>query len=218
MDGTLIEAWASLQSVRAKDGSDDPPEGGGRNPERDFHGQKRKNDTHESSTDPESRLYRKGRGKEARFYYMGHVLMENRHGLVVDGDLTEASGTAERDTAVDMLAERPGTQRITVGGDKLYDTKALLRNFANSGRPRMWHRMTPTDARPSMHALPDIAVMTSASGCASALKSYLAGARMSRPIRKTKFRGKDRVGFQLLLTLAGYNLIRMRNILAEVPT
>ena len=69
----------------------------GRNPERDFHGQKRKNDTHESSTDPESRLYRKGRGKEARFYYMGHVLMENRHGLVVDGDLTEASGTAERD-------------------------------------------------------------------------------------------------------------------------
>ena len=70
----------------------------------------------ESSTDPESRLYRKGRGKEARFYYMGHVLMENRHGLVVDGDLTGASGTAERDTAVDMLAERPGTQRITVGG------------------------------------------------------------------------------------------------------
>ena len=80
VDGTLIEAWASLKSVRAKDGSDDPPEGGGRNPERDFHGQKRKNDTHESSTDPESRLYRKGRGKEARFYYMGHVLMENRHG------------------------------------------------------------------------------------------------------------------------------------------
>ena len=104
VDGTLIEAWASLKSVRAKDGSDDPPEGGGRNPERDFHGQKRKNDTHESSTDPESRLYRKGRGKEARFYYMGHVLMENRHGLVVDGDLTEASGTAERDTAVVALS------------------------------------------------------------------------------------------------------------------
>ena len=82
----------------------------------------------------------------------------------------------------------------------------------------MWHRMTPTDARPSMHALPDIAVMTSASGCASALKRYLAGARMSDRYEKTKFRGKDRVGFQLLLTLAGYNLIRMRNILAEVPT
>ncbi len=126
VDGTLIEAWASLKSVRAKDGSDEPPEGGGRNPERDFHGQKRKNDTHESSTDPESRLYRKGRGKEARFYYMGHVLMENRHGLVVDGDLTEASGTAERDTAIDMLAERPGTHRITVGGDKLYDTKGFV--------------------------------------------------------------------------------------------
>ena len=104
VDGTLIEAWASLKSVRAKDGSDDPPEGGGRNPERDFHGQKRKNDTHESSTDPESRLYRKGRGKEARFYYMGHVLMENRHGLVVDGDLTKASGTAERDDAARLPA------------------------------------------------------------------------------------------------------------------
>ena len=109
VDGTLIEAWASLKSVRAKDDSDDPPEGGGRNPERDFHGQKGKNDTHESSTDPESRLYRKGRGKEARFYYMGHVLMENRHGLVVDGDLTEASGTAERDTAdIGFPAVSPG--------------------------------------------------------------------------------------------------------------
>ena len=194
VDGTLIEAWASLKSVRAKDGSDDPPEGGGRNPERDFHGQKRKNDTHESSTDPESRLYRKGRGKEARFYYMGHVLMENRHGLVVDGDLTEASGTAERDTAVDMLAERPGTQRITVGGDKLYDTKGFVAEL-RSGRPRMWHRMTPTDARPSMHALPDIAVMTSASGCASALKRYLAGARMSDRYEKPNFGARTELAF-----------------------
>ena len=195
VDGTLIEAWASLKSVRAKDGSDDPPEGGGRNPERDFHGQKRKNDTHESSTDPESRLYRKGRGKEARFYYMGHVLMENRHGLVVDGDLTEASGTAERDTAVDMLAERPGTQRITVGGDKLYDTKGFVAELRQLRATRMWHRMTPTDARPSMHALPDIAVMTSASGCASALKSYLAGARMSDRYEKPNFGARTELAF-----------------------
>ena len=188
VDGTLIEAWASLKSVRAKDGSDDPPEGGGRNPERDFHGQKRKNDTHESSTDPESRLYRKGRGKEARFYYMGHVLMENRHGLVVDGDLTEASGTAERDTAVDMLAERPGTQRITVGGDK--DTKGFV---AELRQLRATPHCTKSNARPSI-------TRHSTRRVRKRIEENLAGAE---DIRKTKFRGKDRVGFQLLLTLAG---------------
>ena len=123
VDGTLI--GLGIQECACKRWLDDPPEGGGRNPERDFHGQKRKNDTHESSTDPESRL-RKGL-KEARFYYMGHVLMENRHGLVVDGDLTEASGTAERDTAVWPNARA----HATVGGDK-QTPKALLRNFANS--------------------------------------------------------------------------------------
>ena len=170
----------------------------------DFHGQKRKNDTHESSTDPESRLYRKGRGKEARFYYMGHVLMENRHGLVVDGDLTEASGTAERDTAVDMLAERPGnTADYGRWRQALRHQRLCCGTSPTQGGPRMWHRMTPTDARPSMHALPDIAVMTSASGCASALKRYLAGARMSDRYEK-QISGQDRVGFQLLLTLAGY--------------
>ena len=195
VDGTLIEAWASLKSVRAKDGSDDPPEGGGRNPERDFHGQKRKNDTHESSTDPESRLYRKGRGKEARFYYMGHVLMENRHGLVVDGDLTEASGTAERDTAVDCWPNARAHSGLRSVATSFTTPKALLRNFANSGRPRMWHRMTPTDARPSMHALPDIAVMTSASGCASALKRYLAGARMSDRYEKPNFGARTELAF-----------------------
>ena len=85
---------------------------------------------------------------------MGHVLMENRHGLVVDGDLTGPAARGAGHPPLIMLAERPGTQRITVGGDKLYDTKGFVANFANSGRPRMWHRMTPTDARPSMHALP----------------------------------------------------------------
>ena len=195
VDGTLIEAWASLKSVRAKDGSDDPPEGGGRNPERDFHGQKGKNDTHESSTDPESRLYRKGRGKEARFYYMGHVLMENRHGLVVDGDLTGASGTAERDTAVDMLAERPGTQRITVGGDKLYDTKGFVAELRQLRATPHVAQNDTNRRRPSMHALPDIAVMTSASGCASALKRYLAGARMSDRYEKPNFGARTELAF-----------------------
>ena len=133
----------------------------GRSP-RDFHGhESARGDTHESSTDPESRLYRKGRGKEARFYYMGHVLMENRHGLVVDGDLTEASGTAERDTAVDMLAERPGTQRITVGGDKLYDTKGFVAELRQlRATPHVaqndTNRRSAIDARTTRHSGYDV--------------------------------------------------------------
>jgi len=218
VDGTLIEAWASLKSVRAKDGSNDPPEGGGRNPERDFHGQKRKNDTHESSTDPEARLYRKGLGKEARLYYMGHVLMENRHGLVVDGALTEASGTAERDTAVDMVAERPGRHRITVGGDKLYDTKGFVADLRElKVTPHVaqndTNRRSAIDARTTRHSGYDVSQRLR-----KRVEEIFGWGKEVGPIRKTKFRGKDRVGFQMLLTLAGYNLIRMRNILAEVPT
>ena len=218
VDGTLIEAWASLKSVRAKDGSDDPPEGGGRNPERDFHGQKRKNDTHESSTDPEARLYRKGRGKEARLYYMGHVLMENRHGLVVDGALTAASGTAERDTAIDMLAERPGTHRLTVGGDKLYDTKGFVADLRQLRvTPHVAqndsNRRSAIDGRTTRHSGYDVSQQVR-----KRVEEIFGWGKEVGPIRKTKFRGKDRVGFQLLLTLASYNLIRMRNILAEVPT
>ena len=218
VDGTLIEAWASLKSVRAKDGSNAPPEGGGRNPERDFHGQKRKNDTHESGTDPEARLYRKGRGKEARLYYMGHVLMENRHGLVVDGNLTAASGTAERDTAIDMLAERPGTHRITVGGDKLYDTKGFVADLRQLRvTPHVAqndsNRRSAIDARTTRHSGYDVSQQVR-----KRIEEIFGWGKDVGPIRKTKFRGKDRVGFQLLLTLASYNLIRMRNILAEVPT
>jgi len=218
VDGTLIEAWASLKSVRAKDGSDDPPEGGGRNPERDFHGQKRTNDTHESSTDPEARLYRKGRGKEARLYYMGHVLMENRHGLVVDGDLTQASGTAERDTAVDMLAERPGTHRITVGGDKLYDTQGFVADLRQLRvTPHVaqndTNRRSAIDARTTRHSGYDVSQRVR-----KRVEEIFGWGKDVGPIRKTKFRGKGRVGFQMMLTLTGYNLIRMRNIPAEVPT
>ena len=111
VDGTLIEAWASMKSFRPKDGSDDPPpSGGGRNREADFHGQKRSNETHASTTDPEARLYRKGPGKEAKLCFMGHALMENRNGLVVDACLTEANGHAERIAALHMIeprADRP---------------------------------------------------------------------------------------------------------------
>jgi transposase len=125
VDGTLIQAWASMKSFRAKDGSGEPP-GPGRNGERDFRGEKRTNASHASTTDPEARLYRKGRGREAKLCFMGHALMENRHGLIVDGRVSEASGTAERDKAVAMRAAVPGRHPITLGGDKGYDTAGFV--------------------------------------------------------------------------------------------
>src|SRR3954466_10754961 len=113
VDGTLIEAWASMKSFRPKDGSGKPP-APGRNGERDFHGEKRSNKTHASTTDPDARLYRKAQGQAAKLCHMGHVAMENRHGLVVQTDTTHATGTAEREAATGMVGELPGSHRITV--------------------------------------------------------------------------------------------------------
>jgi transposase len=126
VDGTLIEAWASLKSFRAKDGSGEPP-GPGRNAERSFHGEKRSNETHVSSTDPEAKLYRKGNGQSSKLAFMGHLLMENRNGLVVATRLTQASGTAEREAALALVeAHRKDGRRITLGADKAYDVTAFV--------------------------------------------------------------------------------------------
>jgi transposase len=126
VDGTLLEAWASLKRFQAKDQAADdtggPPSGdGGRNPEVDFHGEKRSNATHQSTTDPEARLAQKGKGKEAKLCFMGHVLMENRNGLIVDVATTQATGTAEVEAALELLDRVGGDRRLTVGGDKNYD-------------------------------------------------------------------------------------------------
>jgi transposase len=133
VDGTLLEAWASMKSVQPKD-QDGGPRDGFKNPDVDFHGEKRSNETHASRTDPEARLMRKGRGKETRLCYAGHVLMENRNGLVVDIDLSQATGRAEREAALRMLdrlerlpAGRQGKRgRLTLGGDKGYDTREFV--------------------------------------------------------------------------------------------
>ena len=127
VDGTLVEAWASLKSFRAKDGSDEPPSAG-RNGERNFHGEKRANDTHASTTDLEAKLYRKGGGQPAKLCYMGHALMENLNGLVVQTHLGEATGTAEREAAIHMIdRQSPGlTRRITLAADKGYDVNGTL--------------------------------------------------------------------------------------------
>ncbi|KKN79077.1 hypothetical protein LCGC14_0344050 [marine sediment metagenome] len=217
VDGTLIEAWASMKSVKPKDGSDIPPaEGGGRNAEADFHGQKRTNDTHASTTDPEARLYRKGKGKEAKLCFMGHGLMENRHGLLVDACLTLADGHAERVAALHMiepLADRP--RRITLGADKAYDTE----DFVNELR--------------SMRVTPHVAQNTS--GRASAIDGrttrhggYVASQRIRKRIEeafgwiktvagqdKTKFRDRDRVEWAFTFAAAAYNLVRLPKLMTE---
>src|SRR3984957_2945004 len=215
VDGTLIEAWASMKSFRPRDGSDDPtPSGGGRNREADFHGQKRSNETHASTTDPQARLYRKGPGKEANLCFMGHALMENRNGLVVDACLTEANGHAERIAALHMIeprADRPTP--ITLGADKAYDAE----DFVNELR--------------SMNATPHVA--QNASGRSSAIDRRTtrhAGYALSQRIRKrieeafgwiktiagqerTKFRGRERVGWALPFAAAAYNLARLPKLL-----
>ncbi len=123
VDGTLIEAWASQKSFQKKDDGGSKTPGDGGNAAVDFHGERRTNETHESKTDPDARLYKKGKGKEAKLCYAGHVVMENRNGLAVDGEITKATGTAERQAAVDMLANIAADKRVTVGTDKAYDTK-----------------------------------------------------------------------------------------------
>lgn len=217
VDGTLIEAWASMKSVRRKDGSDGPPTGGGRNAERDFHGEQRSNETHESATDPEAKLFRKGQGKEARLCYMGHALMDNRHGLVMDARVTEATGTAERDTAVEMVGDRPGSHRITVGADKLYDTRAFvdrLREF--NATPHVaqndTRRRSAIDGRTTAHAGYDVSQRIR-----KRIEEAFGWGKQIGALRQTKYRGTERVNFHMLLTMAGYNLVRMRNLLAGAP-
>jgi transposase len=212
VDGTLIEAWASMKSFRRKDGSDEPP-APGRNGTRDFHGEKRSNDTHASTTDPDARLLRKGAGQEARLCFIGHALMENRNGLIVDARLTPADGHAERVSALAMIeprADRPG--RITLAADKGYDAE----DFVNELR--------------SMNVVPHVA--TKAKGSAVDRRTtrhggYAASLRIRKRIEeafgwakstagfaRTRHRGRDRVGWQFTLAMAAYNLVRLPKLLA----
>ena len=130
MDGTLIEAWASIKIYRRKDGGDNDSEGPGRNAERSFHKEKRSNETHQSMTDPEARLYKKGDGQPAKLCYIGHAPMENRHGLVVGGIVSHATGTAERDTALALIDScHRRDRRITLGADKAYDVTQFVHDL-----------------------------------------------------------------------------------------
>jgi hypothetical protein len=159
VDGTLIEAWASMKSFKPKDGADGPPtEGGGRSQEADFHGEKRANETRASTTDPEARLYRKGPGKEAMLCFIGHALMENRHGLFVDACLTPADGHAERTAALHMIEPRADRPRaITLGADKAYDAEDFVNELrAMKVTPQLAQntsrRASAIDSRTTRHA------------------------------------------------------------------
>ncbi|HTP44180.1 MAG TPA: IS5 family transposase [Candidatus Acidoferrum sp.] len=220
VDGTLVEAWAGQKSFQAKKQvvTDHlpPSQSGGSNPTVDFHKQKRSNQTHQSTTDPSARLFKKTRGAEARLGYLGHVVTENRNGLVVDTRLTMASGTAERDAAVEMLEHKPAWRRVTLGGDRGYDTRGFVESLRSL-------RVTP-------HVAENTANRRSAiDGRTTQHEGYTVSQRKRKRVeevfgwlktvalqRKTRFRGPDRVGWMFTLAAAAYNLIRMRNLAQAV--
>jgi transposase len=217
VDGTLIEAWASMKSFVPKDAGPPPSDqGGGRNAERDFHGEKRKNDTHASTTDPDARLFRKGAGKEAKLCHMGHLMMENRNGLIVDARLSEANGTAERTVALAMVKDnaKPGS---TVGGDKNYDTAAFVAGCRKHGcTPHVsqndTNRRSAIDARTTRH--PGYRISTIKR---KRIEEPFGWMKTVGGFRKTRHRGRELVGWFFTMTASVYNLIRIPKILAATP-
>lgn len=218
VDGTLVEAWASLKSFRPKDqtASDQPPPDDPSNPTVNFHGERRSNATHQSTTDPDARLYTKGSGQTAKLSYMGHVLMENRNGLVVEAELTLATGTAERDAAAAMLTTIPGRSRATLGADKAYDTRAFVAQCRDLDvtphvAQNTSRRVSAIDGRTTRH--PGYAVSQRLRKRGEEIFGWFKTIGL---MRKTRHRGRARVGWQFLFTAAVYNLMRMRRLIAAV--
>jgi IS5 family transposase len=212
VDGTLIEAWASQKSFRRKDGKGKPPGAGG---EVDFHGEKRKNQTHESTTDPDARLFKKSKGSEAKLGYLGHVLMENRNGLLVQTFLTEANGRAERDAAMLMAETIPGVKRVTLSGDKNYDTQELVRelrgmNITPHVAQNDTNRRSAVDQRTTRHAGYEVSQRKR-----KRVEQSFGWMKMVGMLKKVKLRGIDKVGWLFTFTGAAYNLCRLRNLMAR---
>jgi transposase len=215
VDGTLIEAWASLKSFQKRDQKKGPPDDPG-NPTVDFHGENRSNQTHESTTDADALLARKGNGKEAKLSYNGNLLTENRNGLIVHTEVFPANGMAERAAAMAMLEQLPGDQRVTVGADKGYDTRDFVAECRH------------------LHVTPHVAQNTNRSG-GSAIDArttrhggYAVSQKKRKRIeecfgwlktialmRKVRHRGIEKVGWVFTFAAAAYNLVRMRNLLAS---
>jgi transposase len=221
VDGTLLDAWASMKSFRPKDGSGDPPEGG-RNGEQNFRGEKRSNETHVSTTDSDARLYRKADGRESRLCYMGHALMENRNGLAVYGEVTHATGTAEREVVLAWLDERRSRRRITLGADKAYDVfdfvQALKRRnvtphdingtISRNGVPRK----TAVDQRTTRH--PGYSI----SQCIrKRIEEIFGWTKSIGRLGQLNVRGIAKANTAFILALAAYDLIRLPKLL-EAPS
>jgi IS5 family transposase len=223
VDGTLIGAWASIKSFRRKDGDDDDSQGPGRNAERSFHKEKRSNETHRSTTDPDARLYKKGDGQPAKLCYIGHALMENRHGLAVGGGISQATGTAERETALELIdGRRRGGRRITLGADKAYDVAqfvcdlrdrsvtphiAIDGHLSKTGK----RRKTAVDGRTTRHVGYDISQR-----CRKRIEEVFGWIKSSAGLSKIKLRGRDRVDAAFTLALTAYNLIRLPKLMGAV--
>jgi transposase len=218
VDGTLLEAWASVKSFKRKDGGSDPPaDNDPGNPTVNFHQEKRSNETHQSTTDPEARLARKGDGKEAKLSYAGHVLMENRNGLIVNAQITQATGRAEREAAVAMVDEIPGQKQVTLGADKNYDTQQFVADMRerqvtphvaqnNNGR------RSAIDGRTTGHAGYEISQRKR-----KKVEESFGWMKTVGLLRKLRHRGKEKVGWMFTFTAAIYNLVRIRNLATAIP-
>jgi len=216
VDGTLIEAWASQKSFQKKDGGSASGGGDDCNSSVDFHGERRTNQTHESKTDPDARLYKKGKGKEAKLCYAGHVLMENRNGLAVEGQITKATGTAEREAALEMLSDVSGDKRITVGADKAYDThnfveQARVLNVTPHVNQNTKGRSSAIDGRTTRHDGYAISLR-----CRARIEEIYGWLKTVGGQRKTRYRGEESVGWMFQLSLAAYNLVRMRKLVPDL--
>lgn len=219
VDGTLLDAWASMKSFRPKDGGDEPP-GPGRNAERDFRGEKRSNQTHASTTDPEAKLYRKADGQPSRLAFMGHVLIENRNGLVVGAMVTRATGTAEREAALALIDALEPKGRITLGADKAYDARAFVKDLRD-------RKVTPHIARNEQRREDGTLRRSSAiDGRTTRHPGYAISLRIRKRIeevfgwikaaaglRKTRHKGTDRIDWVFALNAAAYNLIRLPKLM-----
>jgi transposase len=218
VDGTLLEAWASQKSFKPKDGSDgnDPNQGGGRNAEADFHGQKRTNETHASVTDPDARLARKGAGKEGRLCYAGHLIIENRNGLVVGTLVNEAMGNAERDGADALVSDIAGSHRITIGADKGYDRADMLARMRvmnatlHAARKRRWSAIDGRITRHPGYAISQI--------IRKRVEEPFGWGKVIGGLRKLRHRGLELVDSCFALTMTGYNLVRMKNLMPDLGT
>jgi transposase len=218
VDGTLIDAWASMKSFRPKDGSGDPP-APGRNGERDFRREKRSNETHASTTDPDARLYKKSDGQPSRLCFMGHVLMENRHGLAVQALLGHATGTAEREAALTMIDRHAPKRRITLGADKAYDvtafvgalrTRKVTPHIAVNGSVSKTGkvRKTAIDGRTKRHSGYAISQV-----CRKRIEEVFGWIKAQAGFAKVKVRGRHKAEAVFTFAVAAYNLIRIPKLL-----